>query len=81
MSTYHGDERRDQSDMGKSIRRLFGCVEKERVIASEKFTVLAPYLARAWRIGFEHGRAEGMRNAMDAVERELGSMREVLKEE
>ena len=81
MSTYQGEERRDQSEMGKGIRRLIDEIEVHNVIPREYFAVLASYLARAWRIAFEYGRAEGMRNAMDAVERELGALRAWLKED
>ncbi len=76
MSTYQGDERRDQSQLGKDVRGLLGDIEKYRVITRDDFAVLAAEICRAWRLGFERGRAEGMRNAMDAVDRELGAMKE-----
>lgn len=80
MSTYQGDERRDQSQLGKDVRGLLGDIEKYRVITRDDFAVLAAEISRAWRLGFERGRSAGAKEVMEHVELELGALREGLKE-
>lgn len=82
MSTYQGEERRDQSDRGKDLRKVVGdglaLMYEDRLPPQRMLYLIA---SQAWRLGFERGRAEGMGNAMDAVDRELGALREGLKED
>lgn len=81
MSTYQGEERRDQRPVGKDIRKLLDDIEKYRVITRDDFAVLASELAAAWRLGFERGRSAGAKEVMEHVELELGALREGLKED
>lgn len=80
MSHYTGDERRDQTERGKELRRLVGLAITVDAAGRTPTQMLYALASMAWKLGFEHGRAKGALEVMEHVESELGALREGLKE-
>lgn len=82
MSTYQGEERRDQSERGKDLRKVVGdglsLMYEDRLPPQRMLYLIA---SQAWRLGFERGRSAGAKEVMEHVELELGALREGLKED
>ena len=81
MSTYQGDERRDQTERGKELRRLVGLAieENRRLNGAGLFTTFYRLASMAWRHGHTIGKDDGAKDVMDHVEGELGAMREGMR--
>lgn len=82
MSTYQGDERRDQRLKSKMIREWIGqaiLLEPQR--GSMSFANVHNVASMAWRTAYELGRKDGAKEVMEHVELELGALREGLKED
>ena len=79
MSTYQGEERRDQSERGKELRRLVGLALTVDAAGRTPAQMLYALASMAWKHGHAEGMAEGMRQVMDHVEGELGAMREGMR--
>lgn len=84
MSTYQGDERRDQSERGLDLREVVGVAMKFIALGGawlDPKNLAYQVASMAWRRGFERGRSAGAKEVMEHVESELGALREGLKED
>lgn len=79
MNPYTGEERRDQTERGKELRRLVGLALTVEAAGRTPTQMLYALASMAWRHGHAEGMAEGMRRVMDHVEGELGAMREGMR--
>ena len=85
MSTYQGDERRDQTERGKELRKIVGLAVDALVhyygYHPGRKTVATLYAAAsmAWKHGHTIGKDDGAKDVMDHVEGELGAMREGMR--